>query len=455
MEFLLDLLLWPFSPRRLKRLFSSERKMRAAADNWLELAEKVRRYRRDQLTAAELKDLDGRTADLRQRLRERSDAGALKLAIEGLEEVLHRTGGAIYPKTSVAENVDFFLVAAIVILGVRAYFVQPFKIPTNSMWPTYYGMTPENFPPPGPAPSWPVRAGRLLAFGAIPHQAVAPRSGEVYAQFVVPIGEAPAPRMPYSVKPGRKWLVIPTQVLEYTFYVDGQPAPVRVPLDFEDFDQVVLETFFGGDPAAFDRRVAELARTGSLRREVFQRSDGFGEFSVVTIPLGRTVKAGEPIVRFDVMTGDQLFVDRLSYHFVRPKVGQGFVFRTDLIPAINKNDYYIKRLVGTPGDVLQVHEPVLYRNGAPITGAEAFNLNAHRVGLYRGYFYGQTPFPGNLGLLQKGETLTVPPRSYFAMGDNSLLSSDGRYWGFVPDAAVIGRPLFIYYPFTRRWGPAR
>ncbi|HVW21165.1 MAG TPA: signal peptidase I [Opitutaceae bacterium] len=452
MDFLLDLLLWPFSPRRLKRLFSGERKMRSAAENWLELAEKVRRYRRDRLSAAELEDLAARQAELRRRLREGSDAGALKLAIESLEEVLHRTGGAIYPKSSVAENVDFFLVAAIVILGVRAYFVQPFKIPTNSMWPTYYGMTPENFPPPGPAPSWPARVGRLLAFGAMPKEAVAPRSGEISAQFVVS-DDTVLPSMPYTVKPGHKWLVIPTQVLEYTFYVDGQPATVRVPLDFEDFDQVVIQTFFG-DKEGFDRHVQAVLRAGALRREYFPRGDGMA-YAVVTLPLGRTVRAGEPIVRFDVMTGDQLFVDRFSYHFVPPKVGQGFVFRTDVIPHIHRNDYYIKRLVGVPGDVLQVHPPVLYRNGAPITGAAAFDLNARRAGLYRGYFYGPEPSPPDtLGLLRAGQTLKVPPGHYFAMGDNSLLSSDGRYWGFVPDEAVIGRPLFIYYPFTRRWGPA-
>ena len=59
--------------------------------------------------------------------------------------MLRRTGGAIYPKSSLVENVEFFLVAAIVILGIRTYFLQPFKIPTNSMWPTYNGMTPEAF----------------------------------------------------------------------------------------------------------------------------------------------------------------------------------------------------------------------------------------------------------------------------------------------------------------------
>jgi signal peptidase I len=356
----------------------------------------------------------------------------------------------------VAENVDFFLVAAIAILGVRAYFVQPFKIPTNSMWPTYYGMTPENFPPPGPAPSWPARIGRLVAFGAQRREAVAPRSGEVSAQFIVQ-GDGVLPSMPYVVKPGHKWLIIPTQVLEYTFYVDGAPATVQVPLDFETlfFDQVVMQTFFG-DTAGFNRHLEAVARSGPLRPEYFQKGGSFGADEVVTIPLGRAVKAGDPIVRFDVMTGDQLFVDRLSYHFMRPKVGQGFVFRTDLIAAIGKSDYYIKRLVGVPGDVLEVRQPVLYRNGRPIAGSEAFDWNAHRVGLYRGYFYGPPASPPDiLGLLRPNQTLRVPPGHYFAMGDNSLLSSDGRYWGFVPNEAVIGRPLFIYYPFTRRWGPAR
>jgi signal peptidase I len=455
MGFLLDLLLWPFSSRVRGRLFSGERKMRSAAGNWLELAEKVRRYRRDQLSAAELADLSAREAELRRRLREGSDAGALKLAIEGLEEVLHRTGGAIYPKSTVAENVDFFLVAAIVILGVRAYFVQPFKIPTNSMWPTYYGMTPENFPPPGPAPSWPARVGRLLAFGAMPREADAPRSGEVSAPFIMD-GDKVLPEIPYAIKPGHKWLIIPTQVLEYTLYVDGAPTTVRVPLDFETmfFNQVVIETYFG-DVATFSRRVQTLQQAGMLSVGLFRPDDGPGAWRVANVPLGRTLKAGEPVVRFDVMTGDNLFVDRFSYHFVRPRVGQGFVFRTDLIPAIHKNDYYIKRLVGVPGDVLQIKEPVLYRNGAPITGAAAFDWNAHRTGLYRGYFYGPPPGGETLGLLRQGETLTVPPGHYFAMGDNSLLSSDGRFWGFVPDAAVIGRPLFIYYPFTRRWGLAR
>ena len=127
-------------------LFDSvEKKMRTNAANWLELSEKVYHYRRDLMSDAERGSLQQATETLRQNLRDKADSSKLKLGIEALEGVLRRVGGTHYPKSSWTENVEFFLVAAIVILGVRAYFVQPFKIPTNSMWPSYNGMTSEVF----------------------------------------------------------------------------------------------------------------------------------------------------------------------------------------------------------------------------------------------------------------------------------------------------------------------
>jgi signal peptidase I len=50
--------------------------------------------------------------------------------------------------------------------------------------------------------------------------------------------------------------------------------------------------------------------------------------------------------------------------------------------------------------------------------------------------------------------LTVPDSSFVALGDNSQNSADSRYWGFVPEQSVIGRAFFVYYPFTKRWGPS-
>jgi signal peptidase I len=91
------------------------------------------------------------------------------------------------------------------------------------------------------------------------------------------------------------------------------------------------------------------------------------------------------------------------------------------------------------------------RNGAPITGSVAFDLNARMVSPYRGYANASHDDP-RYSILFPGETVTVPEHGYLAMGDNSHDSFDGRFWGYVPEKDVVGRPLFIYYPFTRRWG---
>ena len=53
-----------------------------------------------------------------------------------------------------------------------------------------------------------------------------------------------------------------------------------------------------------------------------------------------------------------------------------------------------------------------------------------------------------------GEIVTVPEHFYMALGDNSPRSKDSRSWGFVPEKDVVGRPLYIYYPLTKRWGLA-
>jgi signal peptidase I len=422
--------------------------MRENADNWLQLADKIGHYRRDQLTAAQLQELRQKCADLRLKLKQRADASKLKLGIESLEGVLRQIGGTFYPKSAMVENVEFFLVAAIIVLGIRTYFLQPFKIPTNSMWPTYYGMTGDNLPPGTAVPGLAGRIFRLVAFGALRREGLAPGNGEVSAKFFA------NRQLAYTVRSDRKWLVIPTQVKEYTFYVDGAEATIRVPVDFGDVDRLFQETFFGG-AEGFAQFIENAGKSGAIERTTIQLHEGAGDaVSVFLVKLGKTVKAGEPIMRFDILTGDQLFVDRVSYHFVRPHVGDGFVFRTRHIAGIGLDQYYVKRLVGLPGDTLEIRQPVLYRNGRPITGAAAFEKNARREGPYRGYF--NTLRDPRLGgnYLFKGEPLTVPATVFFAMGDNSGNSQDGRYWGFVPEKDVVGRPLYIYFPFTRRWGPA-
>ncbi|MFA6961871.1 MAG: signal peptidase I [Opitutaceae bacterium] len=429
-------------------LFDSvEKKMRKNAGNWLELADKVYHYRRDVLNDAERTSIQQAAGNLRQQLMQKNDASRLKLSIEALEGVLRRTGGMHYPKSSLVENVEFFLVAAIVILGVRMYFVQPFKIPTNSMWPSYNGMTPEVFATKAAEPGPAAKALRLVAMGARSRTLDAPVDGEI----LIPVARQSRGLVKYREVPGRSWLIFPARNREYSLLVGDRWVTTEVPLDF-DFDWVIREAFFTGDKSLGEDLESKVLAGEFVDKDI---NTSFGVTERIRfIRTGRMVHAGERVLSFDIMTGDQLFVDRVSYHFVRPSPGDGFVFRTDHIDSPYMKDaagrqlqeYYIKRLVGTPGDTLEVKEPVLYRNGAPITGSKAFNRNATREGKYPGY--------RALGLLAPGQTFTVPPDSYVAMGDNSANSQDSRYWGTVPAKDVVGRPLFIYYPFTKRWGPA-
>lgn len=434
--------------------------MRHQARRWLEMADRIHDFRRDVLKPDEREELEAGRENLRRALKEKADAKTVQDAVEKLEKTLRRCGGKFYPASSMVENVEFFLVAAIVILGLRAYFVQPFKIPTNSMWPTYYGMTAEVFSG-GQEPSALARLGRLATLGASHYSVEAPADGEVQ-MAIFPTGYlSPA----YIDKPGRSLLIFPTPMQQYAFRVNGEEAHLTVPADFRS----ELGKVFDGAFRTVDRSWGEvMADSVQKNRTTMQWSEwqlSTGPQRVFWVPTGRMVKKGEKIVSFDILTGDLLFVDRISYHFFPPKVGSGFVFKTGRIDGLNDQGdrYFVKRLVGVPGDTMEIRrveaapsesgktaDPrfgLLYRNGAPISGAHAFEQNARQEGLYPGY-----RADGNLAF---GQTLEVPEHSYFALGDNSPNSRDGRSWGFVPEKDVVGRPLFIYYPLTKRWGPTR
>jgi len=416
--------------------FTAEGKMRDNARNWLQTAEKVFNFRRDKLNDAEHADLQQKRDSLHALLRGNAETAKLKLGIESLEGVLSRVGGKIHPRSIVQEYVEFFVVAAIVVIGVKAYFVAPFKIPTNSMWPSYNGMTPYVYHDDMPAPGPVGKLVRLLAYGAVHQEVIAPRDGKI----AVPVYLDTEGRghLEFQKKPGRKWWIFPAVVREYLVYIGEEPVRFEVPEDF-DFEWAFRDTF-GFSRSQFDEFVRKSRSSGNPSPWVL---------------LGREAIKGKPLFSFDIMTGDNLFVDRLTYHFVRPKPGEGFVFHTDHIDSPSMRNakgeqiqsYYIKRLAGGPGDKIEIREPVLYRNGMPITGAASYGMNARREGQYRGY--------QNHGLLAAGSVVEVPADGYLALGDNSYDSSDGRVWGFVPRKDVVGRPLFVYYPFNDHWGLPR
>lgn len=290
------------------------------------------------------------------------------------------------------ENIDVLLMAIVLALGIRAYFIQPFKIPTDSMKPTLYGIQVEPQPE-QVRPALPLRIFEWLVFGKT-YCRIEPRQGGVVR----------------SIREGR-FMGIP----------------------FLPQTEVVI----GGERFTIWCSAREFVQGSGLQP-------------------GDLVPGGTAAANFTVTSGDHVFVNKIAYHFRRPERGEVFVFTTHGIdailrtmrPADRTTQFYIKRCVGLPGDILEIDPPRLMVNGQPLNGRAVFTKMATRTEGYRGYqLIPENPFLG-----RPGATFTVPPDSYWAMGDNSGASFDSRGWGPVPRANLVGTGLWVYWPVSRRWG---
>jgi signal peptidase I len=162
--------------------------------------------------------------------------------------------------------------------------------------------------------------------------------------------------------------------------------------------------------------------------------------------------------------GDFLLVNKLVYgaevpftHQRLPKISSprlGDVIVFDYPRDLSKN--FVKRLVGMPGDTVEMRDGVLFRDGKRVTEGyvehsdQDFDSPEEEFSWQRDYLVkklvarenGYHPSRNNWG------PLIVPEKSYFVLGDNRDNSLDSRYWGFVPDSLVKGRPFVIYYSYS-------
>ena len=163
-----------------------------------------------------------------------------------------------------------------------------------------------------------------------------------------------------------------------------------------------------------------------------------------------------------LLVGDHVFVDRLTptgkgpmswlFPYRQLRRGDTAVFMTPN-PA-DKGLYLVKRIIGVPGDRIRLHNGIVYLNG--VRQNEPYVIRDGSYSPYRDEFpsalvdgigqLAQGWLPTLEASIHNGE-LVVPPGHYFAMGDNRDNSLDSRYWGFVPQENVIGRPLFIFWSF--------
>jgi signal peptidase I len=140
--------------------------------------------------------------------------------------------------------------------------------------------------------------------------------------------------------------------------------------------------------------------------------------------------------------GDRVLVNRAVYHLHQPRRGDVVVFRYPRDPAV----VFIKRIVGVPGDVLEVRDGRLYVNGE--RPREPY---VHRTSGRADPTVAQAAIAGSTlhDPWSLAEPYRVPAGEYFVMGDNRTDSDDSRDWGTVPRAAIVGEGLATYWPLSR------
>ena len=134
------------------------------------------------------------------------------------------------------------------------------------------------------------------------------------------------------------------------------------------------------------------------------------------------------------------FTDLVLHHFSSPKRGDIIVFKYPGDPSIN----YIKRLIGVPGDHLEIYDGSLKINGEVISTpvSDASQRWSYQEKLDTGKTYTVQRLPHNPEM--SARVIDIPPKSYFFMGDNRDNSNDSRYWGFVSEDALKGKAEFIW-----------
>ena len=148
-------------------------------------------------------------------------------------------------------------------------------------------------------------------------------------------------------------------------------------------------------------------------------------------------------MRTTLLEGDRILVNKFIYGakipftdfglpaLRQPRRGDVIVF---MYPEDPKKDF-IKRLIGLPGETVEIRGGNIYINGG---------LN-QEAPLYNRYYYNRP----ESAFGKEGMSVKVPGDSYYVLGDNSASSRDSRYWGFVPKKNILGKAIVIYWPLTR------
>lgn len=219
------------------------------------------------------------------------------------------------------ENFEIIVVAVAVAMGLRAYFIQPFKIPTGSMQPTLYGITSDSNYTPGLIDKLPFKVFKFVVTGdwyAVRRASATGRLGE-----------------------GQFSNADPSSVI---YHIGGRKH--NIPKD------AVITANWNRSPEFFPSRI---------------------------IHKGDIIWAG--VIR----TGDHLFVNKVIWNLRKPHRDEVMVFETDGIESLEPGTHYIKRMCGLPGEQISIEPPYLMINGERVTDLPGISSVTSAVNGYSGY----------------------------------------------------------------------
>jgi signal peptidase I len=161
---------------------------------------------------------------------------------------------------------------------------------------------------------------------------------------------------------------------------------------------------------------------------------------------------GDVILANRAIAGDHILVNKMKYNFMRPERGDISVFDTKNIddPRVRKDTFYIKRMVGLPGERIRIQDRRIVADGQVVSDPPVFEKIASDPAYSGGH--------RNDGrLVTEEDYIQLAENEYLMCGDNTRpgMSLDGRFFGGVPREDFQGPAFFVYWPFRDHWGIVR
>ncbi len=331
--------------------------------------------------------------------RQGRDMKLMRRAGGGLEKICLKVAPPRkHPK--MREWVEVLFVALGAAMAIRAYFFQPFKIPTGSMQPTLYGITMRKQTE-DESTAFPSRLVRLIT------------KGEVFIQYDNPID-----RFAKKMFIGKPYTIRSTAdgTIQTRHLANGE---IKLVLR-DNFNPAMATIFVGNTPQSVPKALIQHCR------------------------FGEQIRKGEPLLTGVAKAGDYILVNRMKYNFMRPKRGDIVVFDAR---DVTRDAYYIKRMVGLPNETISINEPYLLVNGEKATDQRFAKIFQDEN--YAGYKFASSGGAMKPLIANSEDTIILGAKDYLFFGDNTVNSLDGRYFGTVKQKRLLGSAFFVGMPLDR------